>query len=238
MRANARSISGAALMLVIIPIFAGLLACMPEHVPLGNPEKARVDEDMSGMWFVQNESSGLIGNFVLLEPWDKRTWLITTVVIEESGSGDLNDFEYEGDETTYDGFVGFFEHPEVDVEALEFGAIQYKGWLVKLGGETFITWELRVVADGAEELLKPWYWQDLRVTEVGPDRMVMHLIDDQFPPLQEAPKTRRDWEKVVRKNADNDELYEEGAVVFTRVKEDDLELFIELLNYSVWGPIL
>ena len=30
-----RSFSGAALMLVVIPIFVGLLACMP--VPVGNP---------------------------------------------------------------------------------------------------------------------------------------------------------------------------------------------------------
>ena len=41
MKARTRSISGALMMLVIVPLFAGLLACMPEYVPLGNPERAR-----------------------------------------------------------------------------------------------------------------------------------------------------------------------------------------------------
>ena len=48
MRPNIRTVSGAILMLAIIPIFAGLLACMP--VPIGNPEKSRIDPEISGVW--------------------------------------------------------------------------------------------------------------------------------------------------------------------------------------------
>ncbi len=95
MRPNFRSISGAALMLVILPIFAGLLACMPEYVPLGNPERARIDENMSGLWFVESDED-LVGTFVFLEPWDKRTWLVTNVVVEVSDSTGL-----EGDALTW-----------------------------------------------------------------------------------------------------------------------------------------
>ena len=234
MRPNFRSISGAALMLVIIPIFAGLLACMPEYVPLGNPERARIDEGMSGMWFVTgNNDRYLIGSFIFLEPWDKRTWLVTNVVIEESSSADLDD---EPDLSTYEGFVDFLEHPEIDNKDLEIGMLQYKGWLVKLGGEIFMTWELRSLVDNPEQLLEPWFWYDMRVTESTPDRLVLHLIDTEFPPLKEAPATRRGWEKVVRKYAEDDALYDEEAGVLQRVKEDDIETFVELLNMALLGP--
>jgi hypothetical protein len=54
MKARTRSISGALMMLVIIPIFAGLLACMPEYVPLDNPEQSRDDRR------VKEEHEGII----------------------------------------------------------------------------------------------------------------------------------------------------------------------------------
>jgi len=226
-------------MLVIIPIFAGLLACMPEYVPLGNPERARIDEDMSGMWFVEGaeDMEPLVGQIVFLEPWDKRTWLITSIAIEESSSADLDELEYEGDLSTYEGFVSFFEHPDLDEDDLEFAALQYKSWLAKLGGEYFMTWELRVVKDESAELLEPWFWQDFRVTERAPDRIVLHLIDTDFPPLKEAPETKRGWEKVVKKYADDEDLYEDEAIVLQRAKEDDMDLFVGLLYAALLGPI-
>ena len=53
MSAKLRSISGALLMLVIIPILAGLLACMP--VPIGNPERSRIDPAITGVWAFMEE---------------------------------------------------------------------------------------------------------------------------------------------------------------------------------------
>ena len=63
-----RSFSGAALMLVIIPMFAGLLACMP--VPVGDAERSRVDPGLNGAWVLASDSDLTIYQFV---PWDKRT---------------------------------------------------------------------------------------------------------------------------------------------------------------------
>ena len=132
MKSNFRSISGAALMLVIIPIFAGLLACMPEYVPLGNPERARIDEAMSGMWYSDGESE-LFGHVVFLQPWDKRTWLVTNVMIGEADGAELGEYATEFDASTYEGFIDYFGHPNLDEDDLVFGALQYKGWLAEGG---------------------------------------------------------------------------------------------------------
>ena len=66
----------------------------------------------------------------------------------------------------------------------------------------------------------------------------MHLIDPKFPPLEEAPAERRAWEKVVKKYADDEALYYEEVIVFERVKEDDLPIFVGLLNYAVMGEAM
>jgi len=242
MRPKFRSISGAALMLVIIPIFAGLLACMPEYVPLGNPERARVDDSMSGMWFAEDaeDAESFIGQIVLLQPWDKRTWLVTTVMIDASDAVDpdaINEDEDEYDATTYREFVDLFESSALDEDALEIATFLYKGWLAKLGGEMFLTWEMRVVVDKPDQLFEPWFWQDFRVTERAADKIVLHLVDTEFPPLKEAPFTKRGWEKVVRKYADDDALYNEDALILRRVKEEDIELFTELVNHALMGQM-
>jgi len=228
-------------MLVIIPIFAGLLACMPEYVPLGNPERARVDESMSGMWFVEDAEAAmdvLIGQIVFLQPWDKRTWLVTTVGIEDLNKIEFDELDNEYDTSTYQGFVDQFRVPELDEDNIELFMLPYKVWLAKLGGETFMTWEIRVIVDDPDELQEPWFWMDYRVTKRGEDEMILHLIDDDFPPLKEAPKTKRGWEKVVRKYADDDALYLEEPVVMRRVKEDDVELFVGLVNLAVMGDAM
>ena len=65
MTKNTRSLCGAILMLMIIPIFAGLLACMP--VPIGNPERSRIDPDLNGPWAM--EDGGDV-NLYLYQPYD------------------------------------------------------------------------------------------------------------------------------------------------------------------------
>ena len=80
MTPKTRSFSGMALMLVIIPIIAGLLACMP--VPIGDPERSRIDPELSGAWALTTD--GEKDGYYLFRPYDKRTWLVLGV--EESGT--------------------------------------------------------------------------------------------------------------------------------------------------------
>lgn len=239
MKASTRSISGAVIMLLIIPLFAGLLACMPEYVPLGNPERARIDADMTGLWYAPGEDE-LIGNVIFFQPWDKRTWLSVNVGVELLEDLDPEVFDpAEFDMSTYSGFVKVMEESNLDAESFEITVVVYKSWLVKLGGETFFTWELRGLPipedldDEERSLEDPWYWLDFRIDQKSRDRFAMRLIDPDFPPLKEAPHTKKGWEKVVRKHVDDESMYMEEPTVLMRVDAEDEELLSELVLYAM-----
>ncbi len=83
MKATTRSVSGAVLMLAIIPVIVGLLACLP--VPVGDPERSRIDPDLNGVWALR--ADGDDDGYYLFRPWDKRTWLVLGV--EEGQEGTL-----------------------------------------------------------------------------------------------------------------------------------------------------
>ena len=135
MKPRTRSISGALMMLVIIPIFAGLLACMPEYVPLGNPERAKVDPDMTGIWYATGDEV-LLGNIIFLQPWDKRTWLSVNVSVElrEELDPELYDPQ-KFDMSTYAGFMNVLDDISLDEDSFDIVVITYKAWLVRLAGE-------------------------------------------------------------------------------------------------------
>ena len=88
MKPTTRSISGAVLMLAIIPAIIGILACMP--VPIGNPERSRIDPEISGVWVWLDSDDDA---FYAFEPYDKRTWLLTGIPIEEGKDADFSDYD-------------------------------------------------------------------------------------------------------------------------------------------------
>ena len=225
MRPKTRSISGALMMMAIIPILAGLLACLPEYVPLGDPDRARVDPGMNGIWFTPSDDE-LIGNLVMFQPWDKRTWLVTNVQVFAGEEAGENGF----DPQTYEEFVELLNSEDFDKNSVGTDVLVYKGWLAKLGGQTFLMWQVRGVPNDEDDqiTLEPLFAFDMRVTERSADWMTLHLIDTEFEPLQEAPFTRRGWEKVVRKYADDDALYVEEPLRLRRVRQEDLEKVAEL----------
>jgi hypothetical protein len=229
MKARTRSISGALMMLVIIPMFAGLLACMPEYVPLGNPERARVDPDMTGLWY-SPESAFFIGHLSFLQPWDKRTWLMVTAYVELEAEFDEDDEDPDKyDLDTYEGFINVVSTATGD--DVDIAVVTHKAWLVRIAGETFLTLEWRGLPNEASGSLEPWVWNDLRIEEKARDRIVMRPINTEFPPLQEAPETPKAWERVVRKHIDNEDLYLDEQLVLQRVKPEDEELMSDLLEY-------
>ena len=230
MTPKSRSLSGAALALVLIPIFAGLLACMP--VPIGDPERSRIDPELSGVWAVLStgEYDGEPG-FYVFEPYDKRTWLVSGAGLEEGDDSDLSKYDL----TAYDGFV---ELAAADDNIYIDEIAVYKAWLKRLGGEVFMTWEPKIALDGG--IAEPDVWLVYRIVKDSPDTILMQMVDSGSDLFDDVKETRRAYEKVISKNADNPELYgySEGQDIqafatLARVRESEIGFFEELLELIV-----
>ena len=234
MTPKSRSLGGAALALVLIPIFAGLLACMP--VPIGDPERSRIDPELTGVWAVLTPGSTVDeAIFYIFERYDKRTWLVTGGTVDWQDDTDLPDYDL----TSYDGYIELASDGLDDESSIYLEEIAvYKTWLKKLGGEVFMTWEPKIALDGG--IAKTDVWLVYRITKDGPDRLKMQMIDGESDLFDDVGKTRRAYEKVIRKNADNPELYghsegdsSEAFVTLARVQESEMDFFEGLLEMIV-----
>ena len=198
---NRRSIYGLVLMLGIIPIIIGTLACMP--VPIGNPERSKVDPDFTGVWAIlasEEESDSDAGAYVF-EPFDKRTWLIAGVGLE-AGPEVENDYDF----STYQGYEDLAANEEVHAEHVYTdGVTLYKAWLTKLAGEWFFTWEPKGIVDALGE--DPELWLVFHVNWADDKTLQLLMVDGSAAPFKGIDKTRRAYERVLKKHANDPEIY-------------------------------
>lgn len=211
-----RSILGTLIAVVLIPAIIGLLACLP--VPIGNPERSRLDPYFSGMWVGGIEDGFVVANF---EPYDKRTWLLTYIEVDRLSGCTGRAAHTEPD--SYATLVAMIEKNGRDCYASGDPQL-FKVWLSKLGGQRFLTWEpkgLTPVGEGQElELL----WWVFREEKLDSDNLNLWPIDAYFEGFENVEETRRAYEKVVKKNAANSEMYFDDPWLFRRVDENHIHL--------------
>jgi hypothetical protein len=232
-----RSLSGLLIAIVSAPIFMGLLACLP--VPIGDPEKSRIDADLSGIWFVPDEPS-----IVLIEPYDKRTWIITIfeATIDEKACPEEDTEELSKND--YEVFVGRIQESDGRCFKLERVEGAYKVWRVKLGGQQFMTWEPKGGFDKDHGF--GWdVWFVYRIDKANKDEFTLSMINSDYDGFEDPsvaekfaelkdqglpydPRklkaARRAAEKVIRRNAVDDELYMD-ELKFYRVQPEHYDLF-------------
>ena len=241
-----RSLSGLVLAVLAAPIFMSLIACLP--VPIGDPEKSRIDPELSGIWVVTGGDPGI----VLFEPYDKRTWLVTMVEFDwdDESCPDDTDNEEDPDET-YEALMAFIEAHGVECFVADDEVSVYKAWRTRLAKKEFMTWEMKGVFDD-DRGFTPEFWWGFRIDKADDNEFALTLVDidydgfndledlelliDQGPPHD--PKTlkaaRRAVEKVIRKNVDDEDLYGEGdALHFHRLSGEHLDLFGPLVAIVV-----
>jgi hypothetical protein len=231
MTSRSRSLSGALLMLILIPVFAGLLACMP--VPIGDPERSRINADMTGIWVIlEGESSDVEAGFFIFEPYDKRTMLITMITLAEGDELDLADYDF----TSYAGYESLAATQEVNsdqVYADEVGL--YKAWLTKLAGEWFFTWEPKGMADALGE--DPELWIVQQIVEHTDGKMTLRWVNGESEPFDDIKKTRRAYERVLKKNVNNPEIYgapdDEYKFSLVRAEGPVLEFVEDVAGYVI-----
>ena len=225
MKSRSRSLTGALVAVLAVPIFLGLTACLPSlPVPVGDPEKSRVDPYISGIWMLPDEEV-----FYVFEPYDKRTWIITAFDLTkdretcadefaavEPGDVDEDDVDAELADVEFD--AGFYDRTMAEIEhvgtqcyEVDRGPGAIKAWRTKLGGEWFMTWESLGVFD-ADRGFKPEEWIVFRLDTSVPEQLSLQWLDtthdvwEKIEEMEEGEVTRRDVEKIIRKNVDVEEF--------------------------------
>jgi hypothetical protein len=241
-----RSRAGLIVSILILPLLLGVMACFVLPVPIGNPEKSRIDPAMSGIWLAADESEGWL---VALEPYDKRTWLVTWMMLEAATDEDEEDgddgAEVDEPETAKEDDV-VTSDPEVVVvdaetaesylERLRDGAYVidqvsfHKGWLTTIKGVRFMVWQ-PMVDVGSERGMNPEWWWVQRVESVNSEHMDTDFINPEFEDLGKV-ETRSQAEKLIRRHIKNPELFvEEGDMPdYERVPQEDYDLIAEMLD--------
>jgi hypothetical protein len=229
MKPRSRSLSGALIAIMALPVFLGLLACIPTFpVPIGDPEKSRIDPEISGMWVGGVDGELTVWSFI---PYDKRTWLMSWHIIEpldESCEPEQSDPEKEF--MTYQEIRDLVDDAATSCLSVE-TMMNWKAWLTDLGGRRYVTLHNKSLFMLGEPSEEEWWWvfgielskpDLLRLTEISPE-------DEAFADIEEEKATRRKYERVFRKQSKNPEFYGSDPIGMHRVQEDDLERFAELL---------
>jgi len=221
MKSTTRSVSSAVLMLAIIPGIVGLLACMP--VPIGNPERSRIDPEISGAWLFPSDEEPA---FYAFEPYDKRTWLLTIVPIEQGEEADLAHYQL-SKQVDIDRLI---ENESVGKDGPTATSVSlYKAWRTRLGGEWFMTLEPK--ADFGNEHFLSEVWFVFRIGRPNEDELVLRMVGgDLFKGVEE---TRRAFERIIRKNARNEKLYDKETMRLVRLKPEQADFFGDLVGEVV-----
>ncbi len=140
------------------------------------------------------------------------------------------------DPEAYDELVQSMQARGIGEDGFTAGDVQaYKVWRTKIGGETFLTWQTAGGFDG-DGLADPETWLVWRVVEAGDDGLELAMVNGDFSGFKQVEKTRRNYEKVIRKHVDDPELYYENTIRWVRVRDEDLKLFRTLADQVLAGP--
>ena len=240
MNPRTRSTIGALIMLAIVPILAGLLACMP--VPIGNPERSRIDPDINGVWVL--DDGGSSPSLYAFRPYDKRTWLITGTRIEAGRSVAR---EWSRPDSAEE-LIRLLENSSIGSHGITASkTVAYKAWLAKLGGVRFMTWE-QVGGFDDEGSFTPEMWFVFKVVKVSVDRIELYMVNaehdgfshlvtpDDYEGDDYVRDMRRKWERALRKIDDEDEDLYADRLVLTRLPGEHLgkasRVFQEVIEYG------
>lgn len=81
-----RSRAGLLIVVILLPLLIGVLACIPPlPVPLGDPEKSVTDPALSGAWVFGEDNGGEGLQVMVLDPYDKRSWLLSLITLDPAG---------------------------------------------------------------------------------------------------------------------------------------------------------
>ena len=196
--------------IAILAVVGGCLDIeMPKMpVPLGDPEKSRVDPWFNGLWLGD-------GGVWVFEPYDRRTWLVTWYGIVEDDCAKADSSEASVSESEDEPIIeetGAVHAADEESEDADYGSLiaelrgrlsdclsgelvgSMKVWLAKLGKATFMTFELKGAFD-TETGFVPQYWLAARVIKLEHGELALNYIDPKFDGFR-APDVKAKREKL------------------------------------------
>jgi hypothetical protein len=180
------------------------LACLP--VPVGDPETAKIDPELTGAWQAIPPEGGDAKNkmLVTMRPYDTHTYFLQFMALEVK------------------------EGKEQAVVA------SYKSWLTSLGGATFLVAEPLDNSDfltpGAAA--DRYYW--VGKLERAGETATLSALKETSPLLKDI-KTREQAETVIKANVNNKDLYETTTMKFKKLGKDGAALVNEIRTKAAGG---
>lgn len=203
---KSRTLAGLALAAAIAPFLLALTGCLP--VPLGDPEKSRIDPELSGVWSFQDEKES--GGLWLMEPYDSRTWLVTSIEVEMQPSAKPT----EAAPAPAPDERMLLEQKDLVPASLQ----TYKAWLTPIRNVRFLILEPKIVVN-ADGSMAPKLWLAFAVTSKGKDTLELRSLNYEFKGLKEV-RTSAEARGIIAHNLEDPKLLEKSAVVLTRVPRD------------------
>jgi hypothetical protein len=191
-----RSAAGAALGLALVAVLAGVMGCLELPAPVGDPEQARIDPAMTGVWEGRDVESGGTVSVWIFRPWDRRTWRLEWYELDWEASKEdaLNpSSSMEGgaatgtDSATLEGSNDQDDEPvsqlvEIVPDARKWqlegcDVSVHKAWTATLAGARFLS--IEVAGSAVVSIPDEAEWLVLRIDSVG-ERLSMRFIDPDF----------------------------------------------------------
>ena len=218
---STRSGMGALLTLAMLPALVVVMGCLGLQVPIGNPEKSSIDPKLTGIWWAST------GAILLLDPYDRRTWIGTIISLETNEKAKIDDLP-----ETLEG-LDKENLSKVIAEALEAsyleptGVFFWKVWLTNVQYKEFMTWKPWLLysaynAEQPDETEKVMFYLPMGVKRESRDKFSLVNIDADFNDLDKV-KSRYDAERIIRLNINNPELFETEHTVYQRLNIDIYE---------------
>ena len=212
---------GALLTLAMLPALVVVMGCLGLQVPIGNPEKSSIDPKLTGIWWAST------GAILLLDPYDRRTWIGTIISLETNEKAKIDDLP-----ETLEG-LDKENLSKVIVEALEASYLEptgvyfWKVWLTNVQYKEFMTWKPWLLysaynAEQPDETEKVMFYLPMGVKRESRDKFSLVNIDADFNDLDKV-KSRYDAERIIRLNINNPELFETEHTVYQRLNIDIYE---------------
>ena len=229
---STRSGMGALLTLAMLPALVVVMGCLGLQVPIGNPEKSSIDPKLTGIWWAST------GAILLLDPYDRRTWIGTIISLETNEKAKIDDLPetLEGlDKENLSKVIA----EVLDASYLEpTGVYFWKVWLTNLEYKEFMTWQPWLLfnalnaeqpdeisalnAGQPDETEKFMFYLPMGVKRESRDKFSLVPIDADFNDLGKV-ESRYEAERIIRQNINNPELFKTEHMVYQRLNIDIYE---------------